>query len=387
MIKQLFVQFVTFIRIACAVAIIIAALHSQWASALVFTLIAFVSDFVDGWLARRWQVVSAFGMFFDPFADKVVCLTVLWLAALHYSQPIYIVLASIITSYDAITTALRLSVARKRTMPASRIAKIKTAVLMVGLIIVLIGIIGGQAWWSRWVAYGGIAMLSTATILSVYSLIRYIQALAPPTASSPRHQSSSLPDWTYIDPTKRNLWQRIGATTYGVITPGNIITLVGLTLVCVGAFDIVLHKFLLGFSYVGIGRLCDIADGIIANKTNTKSPLGEMIDATADKLAILALLVALSISSATAWEALGLVAIQNFVNVGLSYKAKRNGVTLHPSIAGKLATTWQWLGIVGVILANLIPLAIWPAYLFIIIGLVMGTQASWGYFKAVSSPR
>ncbi|MBM3960358.1 MAG: CDP-diacylglycerol--glycerol-3-phosphate 3-phosphatidyltransferase, partial [Planctomycetes bacterium] len=42
-----------------------------WAAFVVFLVAAF-SDFVDGWLARRWGMVTAFGRVADPFVDKVL---------------------------------------------------------------------------------------------------------------------------------------------------------------------------------------------------------------------------------------------------------------------------------------------------------------------------
>ena len=178
--KRYLVHSITLVRIACALIILIAARNQQWGIALVSMLVAFVSDFFDGWLARRWQVVSNLGAFLVPFADKVVCLVVFWLVALHSAQPYYILLASLMTSYDMATTALRLLVASKQAMPASHLAKLKTAVLMTGLVMAVVGIIGEGTWWESLAANSGMGLLSLATVLSVYSLILYIRVLVKP---------------------------------------------------------------------------------------------------------------------------------------------------------------------------------------------------------------
>jgi phosphatidylglycerophosphate synthase len=49
--------------------------HVAWANvAIVFFILAAITDFFDGWLARRWDVLSAFGRIMDPFCDKVLVL-------------------------------------------------------------------------------------------------------------------------------------------------------------------------------------------------------------------------------------------------------------------------------------------------------------------------
>src|SRR5262249_22470482 len=92
---------VTGFRIIAAAILILLAVSNHWLAVLLVTLAAFASDFLDGWLARRWNVVSAFGMTFDPLADKVVCLTLLAIAGVYVSAW-YWLLFVVFAAYDAL---------------------------------------------------------------------------------------------------------------------------------------------------------------------------------------------------------------------------------------------------------------------------------------------
>src|SRR6187551_2452853 len=60
---------------------------ASWPAAIVFG-VAGITDQVDGWLARRWQVESAFGKVADPLADRLMIDTaVIILVAVHHRLP------------------------------------------------------------------------------------------------------------------------------------------------------------------------------------------------------------------------------------------------------------------------------------------------------------
>jgi CDP-diacylglycerol--glycerol-3-phosphate 3-phosphatidyltransferase len=158
----------TGLRIACAAVIIIAAVAHLWTVVFVLALAAFITDYYDGWLARRWQVVSTFGMAFDPLADKVVCLTMLGIAAV-YVTAWYWVLFAVFVAYDTFTMTMRF--VRPVPMPASKAAKVKTALLMVGLLVMVAGIHGGILAW----AAGG--LLIVAAVLTLRSFVGYTRAI------------------------------------------------------------------------------------------------------------------------------------------------------------------------------------------------------------------
>ena len=106
------------------------------------------------------------------------------------------------------------------------------------------------------------------------------------------HHSSGRPDWEATRPTERNSWQRLAARSHGWLAPANGLTLVGFGLVLGGSGYIFAHAYWWGLMLMLGGRLLDIADGWVAERTGTKSPLGEALDAGLDKVGgILALAV------------------------------------------------------------------------------------------------
>ena len=110
------------------------------------------------------------------------------------------------------------------------------------------------------------------------------------------HRTSGKPDWEEIKLGKRTLFQRLAAVTHGVITPANAITLIGFVVLLYGLGAILERDYLLGLTLIVMGRLLDIADGLAAEATHTKSPLGELFDATIDKVGTVLTVVVLVVA-------------------------------------------------------------------------------------------
>lgn len=103
-----------------------------------FALLAFLSgaltDFLDGWLARKLNAQSRFGVWLDPIADKfLVGFALLGLALIFHTWLIYIPAAAIIAR-DAFMTWLRTTPAGKAVVDPSNLAKWKTAFEMAAII-------------------------------------------------------------------------------------------------------------------------------------------------------------------------------------------------------------------------------------------------------------
>lgn len=196
------------------------------------------------------------------------------------------------------------------------------------------------------------------------------------------HRTSGKPDWETISPAKRNFFQTVAAATHSIVTPANVITIIGLVLVLYGLWALLTHHYWLGLSMLVVGRLLDIVDGIVANKTGTKSPTGEIFDAVADKIGTLLTIIVLFIAGISDWWIiLALILPQVLIPLVIFYK-KQKRITVHPTRQGKLSMAAAWVGIPGLIIVealnNPFPLAV-IINVVILASLLLGFYALWQY--------
>ncbi len=111
-------------------------------SAMILFVIASITDWFDGYYARKYNLVSDFGKFWDPIADKVLVNSVLILLVYNNLIQVWIVILIIIR--DILVDGLRMKVAKNNIIiPASIWGKIKTSLLMISIILVFI--LGGSS--------------------------------------------------------------------------------------------------------------------------------------------------------------------------------------------------------------------------------------------------
>lgn len=168
------------------------------------------------------------------------------------------------------------------------------------------------------------------------------------------HRTTGQADWESIDPSDYTLWQKIAAATHGYVTPGNVTTLIGLVLVTLGLLQVVAGEYWLGGVLVIAGRLLDLVDGWLADATHTKSPLGEIADAAADKIETFAAIAVLFIASLAPWWVLIGLLLPHIAISGVAYIARRKGVSLHPSRLGKISMALLWAALFGFIVLSVI---------------------------------
>jgi CDP-diacylglycerol--glycerol-3-phosphate 3-phosphatidyltransferase len=149
---------------------------SYWAASAVFSVAA-ATDWLDGYLARRWEQSTPFGAFLDPVADKLMVAVALVLLAAEHSNLWLTLPAAIIIGREIVVSALREWMAElgaRAHVGVSNLAKWKTAAQMVALVILL----ANPPLFTVWVILG-YALLIIAAVLTLWSMIQYLLAAWP----------------------------------------------------------------------------------------------------------------------------------------------------------------------------------------------------------------
>lgn len=137
---------------------------------------AALTDWFDGWLARRWRQTSAFGAFLDPVADKLmVCAALLVLVDLGRVDA---VIAFIIIGREITISALREWMAKigaSSSVAVSWLGKFKTAAQMVAIPCLLFW----QDYMGVSVGLIGKGLIIIAAILTVWSMCYYLKKAWP----------------------------------------------------------------------------------------------------------------------------------------------------------------------------------------------------------------
>ena len=148
----------------------------NWVGMGIFALAA-ITDWCDGYLARRWGQTSAFGAFLDPVADKLMVAAALILLVELGRAEAY--LAIIIIGREIAISALRewmAQLGRAHNVAVAFIGKVKTVAQMTALIALLLweNVIPGIA-----TPILGTAALWIAAILTLWSMFHYLRLAAP----------------------------------------------------------------------------------------------------------------------------------------------------------------------------------------------------------------
>ncbi len=148
---------------------------ARWTALAIF-IAAAISDFFDGYLARKWQQQSSLGRMLDPIADKVLVAVVLLVLA---GSPIlyggHMWAAIIILSREVLVSGLREYLGELQvSVPVTKIAKWKTTVQLVAIGVLIAGPAGDKI--IPYLTEFGIALLWIAAGLTLYTGYDYFRA-------------------------------------------------------------------------------------------------------------------------------------------------------------------------------------------------------------------
>jgi cardiolipin synthase (CMP-forming) len=140
-------------------------------------IVVALTDWADGWLARRLNMTSSFGAFLDPVADKfLVCAALLVLVHLNR---LHALVALVIIGREIAISALRewmAQIGASRSVAVHMLGKVKTVVQMVAIPFLLyhgtlFGLIDTQLW-GTWLIYA-------SAVLTIWSMVYYLQKALP----------------------------------------------------------------------------------------------------------------------------------------------------------------------------------------------------------------
>ena len=136
----------------------------RWIAWLVFAFAA-ATDALDGYLARRWEAVSSFGKLADPLADKALVLAALVMISIQGETPWWPVI--VVAIREAGVTIGRLAVARDVVIPASVGGKLKTALQVLAILLLLLPTR------AAWVTHVGLWVLYASVLVAVATGVDY----------------------------------------------------------------------------------------------------------------------------------------------------------------------------------------------------------------------
>ena len=147
----------------------------RWIAFVVF-VIAAITDYADGWIARSRNLESRLGQMLDPIADKLLVAAALIM--LVYNDDIrgfVIIPALVILAREILVSGMREFLATISVqVPVSSISKFKTAVQLIALAMLILAPAVEHVWGG--LHYAGILSLWGAAILTIYTGFSYVQA-------------------------------------------------------------------------------------------------------------------------------------------------------------------------------------------------------------------
>lgn len=144
--------------------------------AFIFGL-AGVTDWLDGYLARKLDQTTPFGAFIDPVADKLIVVVALVLLVERYESAWFTLPAAVIICREIVVSALRewmAELGKRASVAVSYIGKVKTTMQIIALLVLLGSL---QEW--HWLINIGIVCLYIAAALTLWSMVAYLKAAWP----------------------------------------------------------------------------------------------------------------------------------------------------------------------------------------------------------------
>jgi len=159
-------------------------------AAAVFAVAA-ITDWFDGYLARRLGQMTPFGAFLDPVADKIMVAVALVLLVERHNDLLFTLAACVIIGREIVVSALRewmAELGRRTSVAVSMIGKVKTVFQMVSIVVLLA--VDAERDGSEVLA-AGVVLLYIAAGLTLWSMWVYLRAAMGVLREDPLHKDSA----------------------------------------------------------------------------------------------------------------------------------------------------------------------------------------------------
>lgn len=171
----------TLFRIAC-IPLLVLVFYLPWhgrfiTCGLIFGLAA-LTDWLDGYLARKLDQFTPFGAFLDPVADKLIVAVSLILLLDIHSNLLFVLPSAVIIGREIVISALRewmAEIGQRANVAVSYIGKVKTTIQMIAIFVLL----SANPEVHPALVYLGIILLYIAAGLTLWSMVIYLRAAWP----------------------------------------------------------------------------------------------------------------------------------------------------------------------------------------------------------------
>lgn len=278
--------------------------HKSYLAAFIFAMLS-VSDFLDGYIARKKKQVTDFGKLIDPIADKLLIGTAL---IFLIGRGVDLWMAAVIISRELIVTAIRIYLIPSRiVVPASNFGKAKTVVQSLAIVAVLLEV--PFSWY----------IMVAAVILTVVSGIEYLVRI-------------------------RNL------TGNKIVSLPNLITLMRLLLIIPFIYYFLNSNQNISLILFAVITLSDKLDGISARLMRQMTELGSAFDSFTDWVL---LVLTLSVFIYAGYLSIGigmLVALPTVINAMIKIYVMKKYKKIIVSTISKVAVGFGYLAILTIMI-------------------------------------
>ncbi|MGQ9659897.1 MAG: CDP-diacylglycerol--glycerol-3-phosphate 3-phosphatidyltransferase [Thermochromatium sp.] len=145
---------------------------SPYAAATIFGAAA-LTDWLDGYLARKWQQTSPLGAFLDPVADKLMVVVALVMLLQADPSTLIALPVMVIIGREITVSALRewmAEVGARAAVAVSALGKVKTTTQMISIVILILR----ESVFGPWTYGLGVMLLYVAALLTLWSMVLYL---------------------------------------------------------------------------------------------------------------------------------------------------------------------------------------------------------------------